>query len=179
MPSPVAPEQRGDGILEAASSSHHFPTPAFAQEVFDFAGLKCRLVFPINYFPHHLLLPFLQGHVVSPGPGEGEGLVAESWGWTERRILSSAAGLVCLNAVVPRGWWLGNILHLEIYSPARISWRDSCQRDLCGACTVPRLAGDLVLGGIQTGTGVGTWGGGEARPIQHRGRGRRDLAPNS
>lgn len=44
--SPVAPEWRGDGILEASSSSHHFPAPALAQVVFDFAGLKHGPVFP-------------------------------------------------------------------------------------------------------------------------------------
>lgn len=52
--------------------------------------------------------------------------MAGSWGWwlqafnnlAESRILSSAAGLVHLSTVVPRGWWLGDIPHLG-------SWRSA------------------------------------------------------
>lgn len=58
--SPVAPEWRGDGILEASSSSHHFPILTLVQEVFDFAGLKHGLVFPPISFPTSFSCPFSQ-----------------------------------------------------------------------------------------------------------------------
>lgn len=48
--SPVSPDWRGDGILEAPSSSHHFPIPTLVQEMFDLAGLKHGLVFPAISF---------------------------------------------------------------------------------------------------------------------------------
>lgn len=57
--SPVAPAWRGDGILEASSSSHHFPIPALAEEAFDFAGLK-HGHFPLISFPTSFSCPFSQ-----------------------------------------------------------------------------------------------------------------------
>lgn len=58
--SPVAPEWRGDGILEVSSSSYRFPICTLVQEVFDFAGLKHRLVFPPISFPTSCFYPFSQ-----------------------------------------------------------------------------------------------------------------------
>lgn len=64
--------------------------------------------------------------------------MAESWRWriqafnnlAESRILSSTAGLGCLNTVVPRGWWPGDI-------PQLASWRSAPQHG-CPGGTHPR-----------------------------------------
>lgn len=57
-------------------------------------------------------------------------------GWSVSTLLSQEAG----------GWGTPGLL--GICFPTWLSWRDSSQRDLCGACVAPKLAGDLVSGGI-------------------------------
>lgn len=57
----------GDGILEAASSPHHSPVPALAQEVLDSTGLKHMLVFPSIPFPTTSSCPSSQGAGYHPG----------------------------------------------------------------------------------------------------------------
>lgn len=67
------------------------------------------------------------------------------------------AGWSVSSAVPGAGGW-GTSLTSLVWLPQR----DLCQRHQCGACTVPKLAGGFVSGGIPAGTAAGVWGGGEA-----------------